>query len=209
MPNVDKAAKAWEMELAGRVGAAIRARRNALKLTAVDLAERTKTLGYPVNRVAISKIESNLRAGKLDVAELLVLAVALEIPPALLLLPTFPDGAVDVLPRSPAPTLKAREWLCGDAPIPLPVHGDGITGQRARPNMGVGLVGAVASRARHDAEIANLSQIALTQGTPPAAVESTRRTIESLVEQLSSVKTQITEAQIALWGNPVEDESDA
>src|SRR6267142_6092685 len=71
------ASKAWEMELAGRVGAAIKARRNALKLTAVDLAERTKALGYPVNRVAISKIEGNLRAGKLDVAELLVLAAAL------------------------------------------------------------------------------------------------------------------------------------
>jgi transcriptional regulator with XRE-family HTH domain len=89
-----------------RRGAAVKARRNALKLTAVDLAERTKALGYPVNRVAISKIEGNLRAGKLDVAELLVLAVALEIPPALLLLPTFPGGAVDVLPRSSASTLR-------------------------------------------------------------------------------------------------------
>ena len=55
-----------------RRGAAVKARRNALKLAAVDLAERTKALGYPVNRVAISKIEGNLRAGKLDVAELLV-----------------------------------------------------------------------------------------------------------------------------------------
>src|SRR5271156_1850620 len=107
MPNVDKVAKAWEMELAGRVGAAIKARRNALELTAVDLAERTKALGYPVNRVAISKIEGNLRAGKLDVAELLVLAVALAIPPALLLLPTFPNGAVGVLPGLNASTLKA------------------------------------------------------------------------------------------------------
>ncbi len=202
MPNVDQAAKAWEMELSGRVGAAIKARRNALKLTAVDLAERTKALGYPVNRVAISKIEGNIRAGKLDVAELFALAVALEIPPALLLFPTFPDGAVDVLPRSgPVPTLKAREWICGDAPLPLPVHGDGVTGQMARPNQGVGLVGAVASRAALDDLIVNLRQ---DPGLTPDAVESTRRTIESFVEQLSSLKTQIAEAQSALWGNSTE-----
>jgi hypothetical protein len=62
----------------------------------------------------------------------------------LLLFPTFPDGAVEVLPGQSRPTLRAREWICGDAPIPLKVHGDGISGQIARPNMGVGLVGAVA-----------------------------------------------------------------
>ena len=47
----------------------------------------------------------------------------------LLLFPTFPDGAVEVLPGQSPPTLKAREWICGDAPIPLKVHGDCISGQ--------------------------------------------------------------------------------
>src|ERR1700756_3655468 len=95
LPNVDQAAKEWQVELAGRVGAAIQARRKALRLTAQQLAQRTKELGYPVSRVAISKIEGNFRAGKLDVAELFVLAAALEIPPALLLFPDFPDGSVE------------------------------------------------------------------------------------------------------------------
>jgi hypothetical protein len=88
-------------------------------------------------------------------------------------------------------------------------------GSRRRPiradrsaEYGVGLVGAVASRANRDTDIANLRQIALAQGTPPGAVESTRRTIESLVGQLSSLETQITEAKAALWGTSVEDESD-
>jgi transcriptional regulator with XRE-family HTH domain len=125
-------------------GDAVQRRRKALRMTAQQLAEKTRGLGYPVSRVAISKIEGNLRAGKLDVAELLVLAVALEIPPSLLLLPTFPDGAVELLPGLRPSTLKAREWLCGDAPIPVRVRGDGISGHIARPNMGVGLVGAVA-----------------------------------------------------------------
>jgi hypothetical protein len=117
---------------------------------------------------------------------------------ALLLFPTFPDGALDVLPRSGSvPTLKAREWICGDAPLPLPVHVDGVTGQIARPNVGVGLVGAVARRAATDDHIANLRR---TDPGTPEAVESTHRMIESFVEQLSSLKAQITEAQRALWG---------
>jgi hypothetical protein len=75
--------------------------------------------------------------------------------------------------------------------------------------MGVGLVGAVASRARLDADIANLRQMELAHGTQhDDAVESTRRMIKSFVEQLSSLETQITEAHGALWGNPVEDGSD-
>ncbi|MDT5172113.1 MAG: hypothetical protein QOD02_5491 [Mycobacterium sp.] len=131
-------------------------------------------------------------------AVIVALAVALEIPPALLLFPTFPDGALDVLPRSGSvPTLKAREWICGDAPLPLPVHVDGVTGQIARPNVGVGLVGAVARRAATDDHIANLRR---TDPGTPEAVESTHRMIESFVEQLSSLKAQITEAQRALWG---------
>jgi transcriptional regulator with XRE-family HTH domain len=211
MPNVNQAAKAWELELSRRVGEAVQTRRKALKLTAQQLAQRTRDLGYPVSRVAISKIEGNLRAGKLDIAELLVLAVALEIPPALLLFPTFPDGTVELLPGSRPSTLKARAWICGDAPIPLRVHGDGISGQIARPNMGVGLVGAVASRTNLDTDIANFRRAEQVQETAGdvMAVESIRRTIDSLGERLFSLETQIAEAKAALWGTSVEDESDA
>jgi transcriptional regulator with XRE-family HTH domain len=87
MPNVDAGAKAWELELAGRIGA-VHVRRKALNLTAQQLAERTKNLGYPITRVAISKIEGNMRTGKIDVADLLVLAAALDLPTISLLLGT-------------------------------------------------------------------------------------------------------------------------
>lgn len=92
MPNIDPTAKAWELDLAERFGKAVQTRRNALALTAQQLAKRTAELGYPVTRVAISKIEGNMRAGKIDVAELIVLAKALDVPPVLLLYPGFPDG---------------------------------------------------------------------------------------------------------------------
>ena len=98
MPNVDAGAKAWELELAGRIGAAVHVRRKALNLTAQQLAERTKNLGYPITRVAISKIEGNMRTGKIDVADLLVLAAALDLPTISLLFPGAADQDVEALP---------------------------------------------------------------------------------------------------------------
>jgi transcriptional regulator with XRE-family HTH domain len=115
MPNVDAGAKAWELELAGRIGAAVQARRKALKLTAQQLAERTKRLGYPITRVAISKIEGNMRAGKFDIAELLALAQALELPPVSLLYPGAADQDVQMLPGRHMSTFDAVAGFNGGA----------------------------------------------------------------------------------------------
>ena len=103
-----------QLGLAGRVGTAIQVRQKELKLTAQQLAERTKILGYPISRVAISKIEGNKRAGKFDVAELLVLAQALELRPVSLLFPDAPDQDVEILPGSTTSTLQATAWFSGD-----------------------------------------------------------------------------------------------
>jgi transcriptional regulator with XRE-family HTH domain len=136
LPNIDETAKAWETSLSKRVGKAIQARRKTLGLTAQQLAELTKKFRYPITRVAISKIEGNSRAGKFDLAELLVLAAALEISPALLVFPGFPDGSVEVLPDRTADNEAAVKWLGGRS-------GDG---QIAADHDGTALVEAVAKR---------------------------------------------------------------
>ena len=53
MPNIDQGAKAWELELSGRVGTAVLRRRKALGLTAVQLADKTRDLGYPIEVLLI------------------------------------------------------------------------------------------------------------------------------------------------------------
>jgi hypothetical protein len=174
---------------------------------ALQLAERTRELGYPVSRVAISKIEGNFRSGKLDVAELFALAVALEIPPALLLLPAFPDEEVEVLPGLSVSVLRAREWICGHAPIPVKIEADGVSGHIMWSNAGVGLVEAVASRASLDKDIADMRRIARDRRIAPDTAESARRLGESLEDKLPSATTQIDEAKAALWDT--EDLSDA
>ena len=142
MPNIDEVARAWELDTAGRVGRAVLRRRKALGLSAVQLAARTKELRYPISRVAISKIENNTRAGKLDVAELLTLSVALEIPPALLLFPGYPSAGVVALPGESATSFTAVEWLSGAAPLSTVPLGDDTEVKLRSPNPGTELVAA-------------------------------------------------------------------
>lgn len=131
MPNINEAAKAWELKLAGQFGLAVQARRKALKMTAQQLAERTAELGYPITRVAISKIEGNARAGKLGVAELLVLAAALDIPPVLLLAPGFPtNGQVETRPGYDVDSRQAVKWFSGVAATLVKAQADVEEGER-------------------------------------------------------------------------------
>lgn len=117
MPHIDPVVKQWELDTAHRVGLAVAARRKALGLTAVQLAARTAELGYPVSRTAVTKIETNARAGKLDVAELLVLAAALETPPGLLLYDGLVDAPVEYLPGHEATSIVAVKMLAGQLPL--------------------------------------------------------------------------------------------
>ncbi|MGV0624458.1 helix-turn-helix domain-containing protein [Mycolicibacter minnesotensis] len=117
MPNIDESAKEWQLALACRVGSIVRRRRKALGLTAVQLAQRTIELGYPITRVAISKIEGNYRSGKLDLAELMVLAAALDIPPLWLIFPTESEES-SALPTIQLSDDDARDWMVGREPLP-------------------------------------------------------------------------------------------
>jgi len=113
MPIIDPAAKRWELDLAERVGRAVADRRKALGLTAVQVAAETAFLGYPMTRQAVAKIENNGRAGKLDVAELIVLSAALSISPLQLLYPDLVDGLVEVHPGKEVTSLRAADWFVG------------------------------------------------------------------------------------------------
>jgi transcriptional regulator with XRE-family HTH domain len=115
VPTTHPAAKRWQNRRAERLGEAVRDRRKELNMTADDLARRTAELGYPITRVAIGKLENNYRAGKFDIAELDVLATALDLSPAALLHSGEPDELVEVLPGRPMTMLEARIWHNGGA----------------------------------------------------------------------------------------------
>lgn len=115
MPHIDEEARAWQLEWSGRIGRAVQKRRKALGLTADQLATHTEALGYPISRVAISKIEGNKRAGKMDVAEVAILGAALNIPPVMLLYPGLPHSSYRDLPKTEHYALDALLWFTGEA----------------------------------------------------------------------------------------------
>lgn len=105
-----------------RVARNIRALRDVRRLTLEDLAQRLRELGRPIIKSGLSKIESGGR--RVDVDDLLALAVALEVNPNRLLL--GPEAAEDdemaITPDFAVPSQTAWDWANGevaaDAPWP-------------------------------------------------------------------------------------------
>jgi transcriptional regulator with XRE-family HTH domain len=217
MPNIDEGAKEFELARAGWFGNAVSWRRRALNLTASELSRRTVDLGYPISRGAIAKIESNLRSGKVDVAEVLVLSAALDIPPVLLLFPQFStDRSGVVLPGVVAKEDEAVHWVSGQ--VPLPQEGDmpgAHVGQEASdpPNEGVKLV--VAKQTLQQALETRISLVHHLQTLEADAAEviDAQRMLDMNNELIQNLRQQIRNARETLWGmNPafaeVENEDD-
>lgn len=206
VPNIDEGGKAYELAIAGPVGAAVQARRKALGMTAVQLAERTKELGYPITRVTITKIETNSRSGKLDVAEWLVLAAALQIPPALLLLPSYPDGDAVLLPGFDAGTERALAWLAGV--LPLPPTPSRAQSSVPRDNAGTRLVGAVLARNDRERRAFELERQVRDEGISARQADAYERLLGAEREAIARVMADLSRAKADLWRNP-KDETNA
>ena len=128
-------AKEFELTRAGWFGNAVSWRRRALNLTASELSRRTVDLGYPISRGAIAKIESNLRSGKIDVAEVLVLAAALDIPPVFAAVSAVLHRRLSgqCFPASSRQKTSAVRWMSGQVPFLRSATCPGCTWNTATP----------------------------------------------------------------------------
>ncbi|MEK0145817.1 helix-turn-helix transcriptional regulator [Corynebacterium yonathiae] len=106
-------AKAWAQERSEGFGFAVQFWRKKMELTAVELSNRTREIGYPITRATIAKIESNQRNSKMDFLEVCVLAAALEVTPSDLVFFGYPDKEVKITPRSSVTAAEASEWFFG------------------------------------------------------------------------------------------------
>jgi transcriptional regulator with XRE-family HTH domain len=104
-------ADAWLKALHERIAKAVKDARG--QRSAQQLAEETARLGYPISRSRIANYESGRKLG-LDVAELLVLAAALDVPAAALLFPDLPDGDVEILPGQHVSSIAAVLRVTGE-----------------------------------------------------------------------------------------------
>ncbi len=102
-----------------RIAVAIRQTRFVRRMSAQDVADETACLGYPISRAMLANYESGRKQG-LDVAELMVLARALGVPPVTLLFGGLPDEAGEFLPGEKTTSVAALAWFIGDREIAWP-----------------------------------------------------------------------------------------
>lgn len=107
---VDDMSKDWAGELAERIADEVRRLRG--KRSGQWLSDRTAALGNRVSRTTISELENGKRR-YVTVAELVVLARALNTTPVALVYPGPYDDIIDVSPGSPALQLWAAQWFSG------------------------------------------------------------------------------------------------
>ncbi len=105
------------------VAANVRRVREARGLSTYELARKLKDAGRPVSPSALAKIERGER--RVDVGDLMALAVALNISPSGLLLPvdTEPLADVEITGSRTVRALDAWEWIDGQGPLHDPPAG--------------------------------------------------------------------------------------
>ncbi|MFE2132271.1 helix-turn-helix domain-containing protein [Streptomyces sp. NPDC059466] len=102
----------WSARLALGVAREVRRHRQAQGLSAQQLADRCAQIGMPIQRSVLANLESGRRT-TVNIAELLVLAHALDVPPGVLLFPVGYEQQTEVLPGGYAEPGFAVEWLAG------------------------------------------------------------------------------------------------
>ncbi|MEB3020392.1 helix-turn-helix domain-containing protein [[Mycobacterium] crassicus] len=203
MPSINRDAKSFEMNRAHWFAFAVKQRRTALRLTAAELSRRTAGLGYPISRGAIAKIESQARSGKIDVAEVLVLARALDVPPALLLFPGFAtDGPEELLPGYFARSDDAVRWVAGSIAYPQEYELSSMRriGDPAPPNSGVNLVEDTSLLAEALETRTSLVRYLERVEGDAQEVENAHEMLQRNAEQIAAIRHRRRNSLMDLWG---------
>jgi hypothetical protein len=109
----------WADEQGTRVAEAVRSVRRRKKRSAQWVADRTAEIGYPISRATIADLENGRRKW-VTIAELLVLARALNTAPIALLYPDPLSGdSIEILPKGVTGSKTfALQWFSGEVDTP-------------------------------------------------------------------------------------------
>jgi transcriptional regulator with XRE-family HTH domain len=169
----------WQKTTAKRIGEAVAKYRHDLGMTAQQLAERCRELGVPIHRTTITKIENG--RSRFDLAELLILAAALDVPPIALIYPGLPDDMVAIVPGKVGTSWEAYMWATGMAASPVP--------RTQSPSKGAQLVDAV--RRRWEL-IRRLPGLQLEMATEDATLREAREyELELVRDEINQLNTLI------------------
>lgn len=107
------------------VAANVRRVRESRAWSTYELAQKLKQAGRPISASAIAKIERGER--RVDVGDLMALAVVLGVSPSGLMLPVIvePLDDVEITGSTSVSALDAWEWIDGRGPLSLPPQSEG------------------------------------------------------------------------------------
>lgn len=103
-----------------RAAERVRAIRRQQGLTLADVAARLESIGRPIQLTALSKIEKGQR--RLDVDDLIALALALEVSPNWILLPAEVHDNIELLPGQVWQAANAWRWAARTMPAGINVQ---------------------------------------------------------------------------------------
>ncbi|MFI6334161.1 helix-turn-helix domain-containing protein [Streptomyces sp. NPDC050535] len=101
----------------------LKALRESMQLTTEQLADQVTRLGRPMRANTITKIEKGQR--RVDVDDLMALAVALDTSPGRLLMPPTLVGDVELTSGKTVSALDAWMWAAFRRPLDVPEGDDG------------------------------------------------------------------------------------
>ncbi|MFG3287216.1 hypothetical protein ACGF3G_00130 [Streptomyces sp. NPDC048179] len=105
----------WSERLALAVAQEVRRHRQRRAMSAQQLSDRCAELGMPIQRSVLANMESGRRS-TVTVAEVLVLAAALDVAPAQLVFPVGFEETCEALPERTFEPIDALDWFAGNAP---------------------------------------------------------------------------------------------
>ena len=165
------------------------------------MAVRVRLPPVPLFRLTVDEPAATLIAP--TCSEVLVLAVALEIPPVLLLFPQVAtDGGAVILPTFMTKEDEAVRWMAGQVSFPqeYDLSNMRLEGQPAPPNHGVNLIATISALDKLlEARIALVSYWHKVQ-EDPAEADNAQQMLDKNNTQIEAVRTQIRELRDALWG---------
>lgn len=120
--QLDEDAAGWPERVMESIAQEIRAWRDRREISGKELAARCAELGFPIARNVIANIESGRRSG-ISVPELIVIAMALNVPPILLIYPIGRDKLVEIGPEHEIAPWFAVKWFIADNRPPAELLG--------------------------------------------------------------------------------------
>jgi transcriptional regulator with XRE-family HTH domain len=109
---------AWARTIARDVGERVRIRRRELNLSAQTVSDRTGILGHEIKRSVIAEMENGNRS-TVSIADVLMLAQALNMPPMMLLFPVGTTTLTEIRPGELIEAWQAADWFAGLDELPL------------------------------------------------------------------------------------------